>query len=76
MELRRMLVYILIFSLIPVFFSGAIIARYVHPFLGLVIGVPAAVFAWPTMFALATALDEEDKEKRYKKYEKKEDEGP
>lgn len=72
MERKRILIYLIILVLIPVFFSGAILGKCVHPLLGLIIGIPAAGFAWPAMFALCNALDEEDKAK---KSEQKEDKG-
>ena len=61
---RRMLLNIITLALVPVFFSGVILYRLGHPVLALIIGIPAAGFAFPTMFALANALDEEDEQKR------------
>jgi len=69
MKTERILTILLILILIPLFFSGPILCHYNHYLLGFIFGLPAALFAWPTMFALVAALDEEDNEKRYKNYE-------
>jgi len=61
---RRMLLNIITLALVPVFFSGVILYRLGHPVLALIIGIPAAGFAFPTIFCLANALDEEDEQKR------------
>jgi len=60
---RRLLANLVTFGLIPVFYSGPILYKLGHPVLGVVIGVPAALIAWPTMFAIAAGLDEQAKEK-------------
>jgi len=64
MKTERILTTLLILILIPLFFSGPILCHYNHHLLGFIIGLPAALFAWTAIFALATTLDEEDKERR------------